>query len=115
MGHLRFTPGNTVALIAVIARRLHFDPTKKNRSRLATQPFARSVVGKRLDETDIPSHERSGPVQLCPATALPAACDTADLANHCPLGLVELRGIEMEWIHSHYQRHRCRWQDSFCM
>ena len=50
MGHWRFTPGNTVARIAVIARRLHFDPTKKNRSRLVTQRFVRSVVGKRLNE-----------------------------------------------------------------
>jgi hypothetical protein len=68
MGHRRFTPGNIVVLIAVIARRQDFDQTKKNRTRLATQRFARSVVGKRLDETDIPSDERSGPVQLCPAT-----------------------------------------------
>ena len=63
MGHWRFTPGNTVAPIAVIARRLPFDPTKKNRNRLATQRFVRSAVGKRLNETDIPSHERSGLVE----------------------------------------------------
>ena len=59
--HRRFTLGNTVALIAVIARRLHFDPTKKTRSCLATPPFARSVVGRRLDETDF--HPTSGVAQ----------------------------------------------------
>lgn len=38
-----------------------------------------------------------------PDRRLPTACDTANLANHCPLCLVELRVIEMEWIHSHYR------------
>ena len=50
-----------------------------------------------------------------PDRRLAEAGDSADLANHCPLCLVELCLVEMEWIHSHYQCPRCRWRDSCCM
>ena len=52
-GRGRFILGSTVAATVRIGRRRHFDQTKEFRSRLAMQRFARSAVGKRLDETDI--------------------------------------------------------------
>jgi len=55
MGRWKFTPGNTVALIAAIARRARFDRTKQNLSQKAIQWFARSAVGKQLHETGSPS------------------------------------------------------------